>query len=152
MGDPAQDFSNFYHNLMDRYRESGEDLCRFSAYEQETVALYCLNSDYGGNGLMSYFDWHGLRLLEPTLRGLTRIGADRLSTLVSEYAALLTQFGFAPDKQTASDFVSSLPTATQAKFDRHLAEAADLYGDFYNRWEAFFASGAWRDEGHGYKP
>ena len=144
MGDPSLEFARFCGSLMDRFRTSGNTLHSLSAYEQETVALYLLNSDYGANGLIAYFDWHGRTLLEPTLRGLARIGADRLAVLVKEYADLLAQQGFLFGEQNVYAFLESLSAAAQEPFDLRQAEAADLYADFYDLCEKCFTSGVWR--------
>ncbi|MFM9995773.1 MAG: hypothetical protein ACKVU4_08235 [Phycisphaerales bacterium] len=137
--DVSKQFADHYRRLVDRWSAGGRDSGSFTEYEQETIALYSFNSNYGADGLPAYFAWDGLAMLDLTLRALKRIGADRLETIVREYAELLRRHGFEPEEHDIYDFINDCPTDAQAEFDARQTEAAALYGDFYNRWEQDFA-------------
>lgn len=141
MHDLSRQFADHYRSLVDAWTASGKDWRRFSDEEQETIALYFFNSDYGGNGLADYVMWHGSGMLRLTLRGLRRIGAERLADIVQRCFELLAEHGFDEETHEVDDFLEGLPPGPQAEFDRLQEEAAALYEDFYTRWEQHFASG-----------
>lgn len=139
MSSGEKQLSDHCRRLVEQWFANGKDLRRFTEHEQELLALYLFNLDYGGNGMPEYVSWQGHSTLEPLLRGLTRIGADRLCTIVREYFAFLDLHGFDPEKVNVYEFIEGCPQAVQDEFDSRQSEAADLYSDFFVRWEATYS-------------
>lgn len=138
MTDYSKEFAQFYNDLQKRWRECESDLSQFTEYELQTIALEQFNGDYGANGLIDHVALHRRSLLEETVRGLYAIGAHRLAAIVARYFELLELNGFDDTESDVYDFIDSLSIESQNQLDELQTEAADLYSDFYDRWEQYF--------------
>ncbi|MCC6228565.1 MAG: hypothetical protein IT432_04985 [Phycisphaerales bacterium] len=132
-------FAAFCNKLEGAWQSHGNNWSRFTEYEQETIALKHFNRDYGGSGLFDYVEWQRGEKVDVAIRGLRRIGSDRLAAILERCFALLSSYRFDIENDSVSEFLESLPIAPKEEWYRLEQEAESLYSDFYERWERCFA-------------
>ena len=122
--------------MSDRYSACDKDLGAFSECDQELIGLCNFNSEYGANYLSSYFNWHGLELYEPTIRGLKRIGAHELCATFEKLIAWLREREY-PFGDIGIDYwVGDLGDDVHDEMTAFDTAADNLYEDFFERWGA----------------